>query len=268
MRFFLKLAYNGASFHGWQTQPNANSVQQTLEEALSTILRTPVSITGAGRTDTGVNARVMFAHFDVDDLCPHSRLKDKRRFLISLNRLCGPDIAVYDLIEVAADAHARFDATKRTYKYFISFEKTPFLSGGCWHSPSALDVDAMNECASLLLDVSDFTSFAKLHSDAKTNICKVSRADWELWHPEFSAGDSEGIVFTISADRFLRNMVRAVVGTLVDVGRGKISKEDFIKIINDRDRCSAGTSMPPQALFLWDVEYPYIPLKTKSPSNK
>ncbi|MDE5790266.1 MAG: tRNA pseudouridine(38-40) synthase TruA [Muribaculaceae bacterium] len=262
MRYFLKLAYNGAPFHGWQSQPNAMSVQQTLEEALSTILRAPVSITGAGRTDTGVNARVMFAHFDTDG--DTTRLNDRKRFLLSLNRLCGPAIAIHDLIPVADDAHARFDAVKRTYKYFVSFEKTPFLSEISWHSPSRLDIDAMNECASLLLQTTDFTSFAKLHSDAKTNICRVTQAGWTPWHSPFLNGDGEdedysrGAVFTISADRFLRNMVRAVVGTLVDVGRGKISRTGFQKIIEDRDRCSAGTSMPPQALFLWDVRYPYI----------
>lgn len=264
MRYFLKLSYNGAPFHGWQTQPNAVSVQQTLEESLSTILRAPVSITGAGRTDTGVNARVMFAHFDAEGEVNASRLAHKKKFLLSLNRLCGPAIAIENLIPVAPDAHARFDAVKRTYKYFVSFEKTPFLSNISWHSPSSLDIEAMNECASILLHTSDFTSFAKLHSDAKTNICQVTRAIWEPWHSPFlTTGDSDddyskGAVFTISADRFLRNMVRAVVGTLIDVGRGKLSKADFQKIIDDCDRCSAGTSMPPQALFLWDVSYPYI----------
>ncbi|MDE7440812.1 MAG: tRNA pseudouridine(38-40) synthase TruA [Muribaculaceae bacterium] len=258
MRYFLKLSYNGTPFHGWQTQPNASSVQQTLEEALSIILRAPVSITGAGRTDTGVNARVMYAHFDLPEESDRRRIDDSSRFLLSLNRLCGPSIALHELIPVAEDAHARFDASKRTYKYFVSFEKTPFLAGCSWHSPSILDVDKMNDCASLLLETDDFTSFAKLHSDAKTNICKVTRADWEPWCPMFAEKNPAGIVFTISADRFLRNMVRALVGTLVDVGRGKISKEEFRRIIEKRDRCSAGTSMPPQALFLWDVEYPYI----------
>ncbi len=265
MRYFLKLAYNGAPFHGWQSQPNACSVQQTLEEALSVILRAPVSITGAGRTDTGVNARVMYAHFDTDHDMDSARLDDKKRFLLSLNRLCGPDIAVENIIEVANDAHARFDASKRTYKYFVAFGKSPFLPGISWHSPSPLDMEKMNECAAILLSTEDFTSFAKLHSDAKTNICKVTRADWEEWNSPFlpesrpsEPNSYNGIVFTISADRFLRNMVRAVVGTLVDVGRGKLTKDDFINIIEARDRCSAGTSMPPQALFLWDIEYPYI----------
>ncbi|MDE6297836.1 MAG: tRNA pseudouridine(38-40) synthase TruA, partial [Muribaculaceae bacterium] len=225
--------------------------------------RAPVSITGAGRTDTGVNARVMYAHFDTEDSFDLSRLNDKKRFLLSLNRLCGPAISIYDLIPVADNAHARFDAVKRTYKYFVTFEKTPFLDTISWHSPSPLDVESMNRAANILLDTSDFTSFAKLHSDAKTNICKVTRADWQPWLSPFlsdgpEAESTKGIVFTISADRFLRNMVRAVVGTLVDVGRGKLSTDDFRKIIESKDRCSAGTSMPPQALFLWDVEYPFL----------
>lgn len=250
MRRFLKLSYDGSSFHGWQSQPNAKSVQQTLEESLATILRTETPVTGAGRTDTGVHARVMYAHFDTDRNIP-----DKRRFLTGLNRLCGPHIAVDDILEVKEDAHARFDATRRTYKYFVAFEKSPFLASNSWWCPSELDVEAMNTAARILTETSDFTSFAKLHSDAKTNICKVDEAHWDNWENEFGV---PGIVFTISADRFLRNMVRAVVGTLVDVGRRKIDEEGFRKIINKRDRCSAGTSMPPQALFLWDIKYPYI----------
>lgn len=250
MRYFLKLAYRGASFHGWQRQPNASSVQQTLEEALFIILRKETPVTGAGRTDTGVNARVMYAHFDTE-----TEIEDKKRFLLSLNRLCGHDIAIDDLITVPEDAHARFDATKRTYRYFVSYDKTPFLYPFCWHSPTLLDINAMNEAAALLLQTDDFTSFAKLHSDAKTNICKVSEAIWQPWLNSFGV---PGIMFIISADRFLRNMVRAVVGTLVDVGRGKLSIEGFSNIIKQKDRCCAGTSMPGEALFLWDVEYPFI----------
>ena len=213
MRYFLKLSYNGSPFHGWQSQPNAVSVQQTIEEALSVILRAPVSITGAGRTDTGVNARIMYAHLDIDDKYDCQRLNDKNRFLLSLNRLCGSAISFYDIIPVGDDSHARFDATKRTYKYFVSFQKTPFLDNISWHSPSALDIDTMNRAAAILVETSDFTSFAKLHSDAKTNICKVTHAVWEPWESPFllsePASDTlPGIVFTITADRFLRNMVR------------------------------------------------------------
>lgn len=250
MRYFLKLAYCGASFHGWQRQPNASSVQQTLEEALFTILRVETPVTGAGRTDTGVNARVMFAHFDIE-----SEIKEKKRFLLSINRLCGHDIFIQDIIPVDPDAHARFDAIKRTYRYFVSYEKNPFLYPLCWHCPTLLDMNTMNEAAALLLETEDFTSFAKLHSDAKTNICKVTEAIWEPWHNSFGM---QGIMFTITADRFLRNMVRAVVGTLVDVGRGKLSVESFLNIIKLKNRCSAGTSMPGEALFLWNVEYPFL----------
>ena len=250
MRYFLKLSYDGAPFHGWQSQPNAISVQQTLEEALTTVLRRPTTVTGAGRTDTGVNARVMYAHFDTPE-----PLGDSRRLLLSLNRLCGRAIAVDSLTEVAADAHARFDATLRTYKYFVSYEKSPFLNSFSWFCPAPLDLENMNEAATLLLDTEDFTSFAKLHSDSKTNICRVTEARWEEWKNDFG---TPGIVFTISADRFLRNMVRAVVGTLVDVGRGKLDRNSFRRIIERQDRCAAGQSMPAKALFLWDVKYPYI----------
>ena len=247
MRRFLKLSYDGAPFHGWQRQPGDSSVQQTLEEALSTICRRPVEVVGAGRTDTGVNARVMYAHFDSDYIIP-----DKRRFLTGLNRLCGHAIAVEDVFEVDPDKHARFDARLRTYKYFVTFAKCPFLENMSWQTVMKLDLDLMNEAAALLLTTDDFTSFAKLHSDARTNICRVSEARWETWRNSFGV---PGAVFTISADRFLCNMVRAVVGTLVDVGRGKISVAEFAEIIRRKDRCAAGTSMPPQALFLWDIEY-------------
>lgn len=254
MRYFVRLSYCGAPFHGWQSQPNAVSVQQRLEEALQTVLRHPVSLTGAGRTDTGVNARVMFAHFDSDTIS-----SDKRTLIRSVNLLAGHDIAVQDIFPVADNAHARFDATSRTYKYFVTFRKTPFFHHLCWLSPSTLDIDAMNEAAAILTKVDDFTSFAKLHSDTRTNICDVTHARWETM-PEISGLDNDTIVFTITANRFLRNMVRAVVGTLVDVGRGKLSINGFSDIIQARDRCAASTSMPPEALYLWDITYPY-PLK-------
>ncbi len=243
MRYFLRLAYDGTRFHGWQRQPNAVSVQQTIEEALSIILRHPVEITGSGRTDTGVHARETFAHFDTQN-----QISDTGKFLVSLNRLCGRDIAISEVLPVHEDAHARFDAQRRTYKYFVHFKKDPFLQGLSWET-HPLDIDKMNEAASLLLETKDFTSFAKLHSDAKTNICDVTEARWEH-HGE------DGAVFTITADRFLRNMVRAVVGTLVDVGRGKTDKEDVRRIIERKDRCAAGTSMPAHALYLWEVKYP------------
>lgn len=248
MRYFLKLSYRGAPFHGWQSQPNAVSVQQAVEEALATVLRVPTPIVGAGRTDTGVNARVMFAHFDTA-----GAVADHAVFLRSLNRLCGRDIAFQELIPVADSAHARFDAISRTYKYFAVTAKSPFFYPLSWEAPKNLDTEAMNRAAALLLETEDFTSFAKLHTDTKTNICRVTRAGWER------IGE-DGLVFTITADRFLRNMVRAVVGTLVEVGRGKMDIEGFRRVIEKKDRCAAGTSMPPQALYLWDITYPFLKL--------
>lgn len=241
----MKLSYNGAPFHGWQVQPNAVSVQSTIEEALSTVLRENISIVGAGRTDTGVNARQMYAHFDYDKEIP-----DFGKLINSLNRLVGKDIAIYDIIKVADDAHARFDATARTYKYFVTHQKSPFLYPLSWHCPQSLDYEKMNEACEVLKRHIDFTSFSKLHTDVKTNNCRIDYAHWQK--------EGEMMVFTITADRFLRNMVRAVVGTLVEVGRGKISVDEFEQIILKKDRCSAGTSMPPQALFLWKVDYDYI----------
>ncbi len=242
-RYFIRLAYRGAKFHGWQRQPNASSVQQTIEDALSLLCRCEITITGAGRTDTGVNARTMYAHVDI----PLSTVPDER-FRASLNKLVGPDIAIYDFIAVPPEAHARFDAESRTYKYFVSDVKSPFNYPLTWFSPAKLDYNAMNEAASILLDTADFTSFSKLHTDVKTNICRVTCAEWQTCDNMH--------VFTITADRFLRNMVRAVVGTLVEVGRGKLSCDGFFRIIQSKNRCAAGTSMPGHALFLWDITYP------------
>lgn len=240
----MNLAYRGAPFHGWQIQPGEITVQQVLEEALGKYLRRQTAVTGAGRTDAGVNARRMTAHFD--SVTP---LADIPSAIRALNAMCGRDIAVESIREVHADAHARFDATARTYHYYASAGKTPFFHMLSWQAPPRLDYEAMNRAAAHLLETDDFASFAKLHSDAKTTICRVTEAEWRPWQC--------GMVFVITADRFLRNMVRAVVGTLVDVGRGKLSEADFVRIIEERDRCAAGTSMPPQALYLWDVKYPY-----------
>ena len=243
-RYFMRLAYNGAPFHGWQSQPNAVSVQEVLERALSTVLRADIKITGAGRTDTGVNAKTMVAHFDLEE-----PIKDSYRFLRAINSLSGKDIVVDAVTEVAPDAHARFDAVKRTYKYFIATKRSPFAYPFCWYPGFQLDVEAMNRAASRLGDYIDFTSFSKLHTDVMTNNCRIDYAKWEV------SGDY--LVFTISADRFLRNMVRAIVGTLVDVGRHKLTEEQFCEIIEKKNRCDAGASVPGNALFLWDVEYPY-----------
>ena len=249
MRYFMHLAYRGENFHGWQTQPNASSVQQTIEEAISTLVRHPTAIVGAGRTDAGVNARMMIAHLDLPD--DFKVDKDNGKFLRGLNTLVGRDIAIYSLRPVAADAHARFDATARSYRYFAHRGKNPFVGRQSWQAPDSLDFDRMNAAAALLPGRRDFTSFSKLHTDVKTNICNLRAAKW--------IADGEGRwYFEITADRFLRNMVRAIVGTLVEVGRGRLAPEEMNDIIERRDRSAAGTSMPGEALFLWDIQYPYI----------
>lgn len=242
MRFFAELSYRGEPFHGWQIQPGDLSVQEVVENALSTLARRPVAVTGAGRTDAGVNARLMTAHFDYDSVPDAGMLR-------ALNSLCGRDIAIHAIRRVRDDAHARFDATSRTYRYYATTAKNPFARELAWKAPATLDFDAMNRAAALLLGRRDFTSFAKLHTDAKTNMCDLRAAAWH------SAGN-DAWYFEITADRFLRNMVRAVVGTLVDVGRGKMPPEAVLDILDRRDRCAAGTSMPAGALFLWNVTYP------------
>ena len=244
MRYFIRLQYNGARYHGWQTQPNAVTVQQCIEEALSTLLRTPTSITGAGRTDAGVNARMMIAHFDSE-----MPIADTNDIIKRLNGILQSDIAIQAIFPVHDQAHARFDATSRTYKYFVAQERMPFRSHFSWYCSRKLDFSIMNEAATTLLTVSDFTSFSKLHTDTLTNICHVSDAKWEQWNGLW--------VFTITADRFLRNMVRAIVGTLIDVGTHRISLDRFSSIVEAKNRCSAGTSMPANALFLWNITYPY-----------
>jgi tRNA pseudouridine38-40 synthase len=225
-------------------QPQDSSVQQTIEEALATLLRVPTPVTGAGRTDAGVNARLMVAHFDTDQA-----IDDTQRLVHSLNALLPADIAIYSITAVHDEAHARFDATSRTYKYFAVTHKDPFHYPLSWKCPPDLDFDLMNEAASRLLNYTDFTSFSKLHTDVKTNNCRVTHAQWSR--------EDDQWVFTITADRFLRNMVRAIVGTLVEVGRHKMTVEEFCQVIERKDRCAAGTSMPGHALFLWDITYPY-----------
>lgn len=241
MRYFMRLAYNGTGFSGWQVQPREITVQGVIEDALSKVLRQRVGITGAGRTDTGVNARMMVAHFDCDSPLPPT-------LIASLNAMVGRNIAIEEIWPVADDAHARFDATERTYHYYASTRKSPFLYTLTWQASPRLDFEAMNAAAIHLIGRKDFTSFSKLHTQVKTNICDVRHARWEQCAPDIWC-------FEITADRFLRNMVRAVVGTLVEVGRGKLSPEGFAAIIDKKDRCCAGTSMPPQALYLWDIKY-------------
>ncbi len=245
MRYFIRLAYDGSPYHGWQVQPHDVSVQQAIEQAMAMVLHAPIGITGAGRTDTGVNAAMMIAHFDTQAPIAHTG-----RLVHSLNGILGKSIAIYKIFPVASDAHARFDATSRTYKYFIHTLKSPFLNQYSWACHHQLDFDLMNEAAGRLRLHTDFTSFSKLHTDVKTNNCKVTHAQW-------TPLDGERWVFTITADRFLRNMVRAIVGTLIDVGLHKITVNDFDRVIEHKDRCRAGQSMPGNALFLWNITYPY-----------
>lgn len=242
MRFFITLSYDGTHYHGWQIQPNGDSVQQCLQEALSTLLRKPVEVVGAGRTDTGVHARMMVAHFDWEETI------DGKQLAYKLNKLLPGDIAVKEVRQVEDDMHARFSATSRTYHYFIHTCKDPFLQAYSWQIPFALDFEKMNEAAKVLLEYKDFTSFSKVNTDTKTNLCDLKEAFWE----EVEPGQWR---FTITANRFLRNMVRAIVGTLVEVGRDRISIEEMRHIIEAKDRCQAGESVPGKALFLVDIKY-------------
>ena len=242
-RYFVFFSYDGAKYHGWQVQPNAISVQECLNKSLSMLLRQPIETVGAGRTDAGVNARNMAAHFDCDRVIDCNWLRDK------LNRLLPPDIAVDRLQKVRNDAHARFDAKARTYHYFVYTRKNPFLRYFATRLHFEPDYELMNRAAEELLSVSDFTSFSKLHTDVKTNICRVTRARWTETEPGLWR-------FEITADRFLRNMVRAVVGTLLEVGRGRMTIEQFRDVIACKDRCAAGDSVPGNALALVDVVYP------------
>ena len=242
MRFFITLSFDGTNYHGWQIQPNGDSVQQRLQEALSTLLRQPVEVVGAGRTDTGVHARMMVAHFDWEELI------DGKQLAYKLNKFLPQDIAVQEVRLVDEEKHARFSATSRTYHYFIHMRKDPFQQAYSWQVPFKLDFEKMNEAAKVLLEYKDFTSFSKVNTDTKTNLCDVKEAFWEEIAPDRWR-------FTITANRFLRNMVRAIVGTLVEVGRGRLSPEDVRRIIEAKDRCSAGESVPAKGLFLVDIKY-------------
>lgn len=242
MRYFIYFSYDGTNYHGWQIQPNANSVQEELQKALTTLLRKDVEVVGAGRTDTGVHARFMAAHFEFDTLVDCHQLKYK------LNRLLPRDIAVSNIEQVADDMHARFSAVSRTYRYYVTTCKDPFNRNYSWQTHFELDFALMNEAASLLRDYEDFGAFCKSHSDVKTTFCDVMYAKWHQ-----TSDDSW--YFEITANRFLRNMVRAVVGTLVEVGRHRMTIDDFRKVIEGKKRTEAGESMPGHALFLERVEY-------------
>jgi len=251
-RHFINLAYLGARFHGWQTQPDACSVQESVERALATLFRRRIGVTGAGRTDAGVNASMMMAHADLPE-----RVGDDSRLVRALNGMLGPDIVVRWVRPVHDGAHARFDATSRTYRYYVHLGRDPFAGPLSWQAPESLDFDAMNAAAEVLYETLDFTSFSKLHTDTKTNICHVTRALWSRVDAGGEFPGAEKWMFEITADRFLRNMVRAVVGTLVEVGRHKMDLRKFKAVIEARDRCAAGTSMPGTPLFLHDITYPY-----------
>ncbi|NOR76467.1 MAG: tRNA pseudouridine(38-40) synthase TruA [Draconibacterium sp.] len=242
-RYFLQISYKGTNYHGWQIQPNAISVQEVLENALSKILREKIAVMGAGRTDTGVHASFFILHFDVSN----SEI-DSVKLVYNLNSFLPPDIAVQKLWKVNNEAHARFSALSRTYKYFISTEKNPFNTEISYRYLKPLDLDKMNKAAQVLFDYKDFTSFSRLHTDVKTNNCKIFQAEWKQ--------ENSQLIFTIKADRFLRNMVRAIVGTLLEVGQGKLSIDEFQKIIESKDRGAAGASASAQGLFLVDIEYP------------
>ena len=247
MRYFITLSYDGTNYSGWQTQPDTTTVQETIEQALTLVARSPepIAILGAGRTDAGVHARGMVAHVDLP-MSPD----EARQLIYRTDRYLPHDIALYDIRPVREEAHARFSATSRTYRYYVTLRKDPFQEARMLRLYFPLDFDRMNEAAERLKDFTDFTSFSKLHTDVKTNNWRVTEADWQ-------AGAEEGQwIFTITADRFLRNMVRAVVGTLFQVGKGRLSVEDFCAVIEAKARGQAGSSAPAHALYLEQVGYP------------
>lgn len=243
-RYFISLSYDGAAYCGWQRQPDAPTVQQALEKGLSTLLREDIEVVGAGRTDTGVNASYYVAHFDSEGV------KDCAQLVYKLNLILPQDIVVMAVREVQSQAHARFDAVEREYTYYISQRKNPFRRYSAWQYYVPLDMERMNEAAATLLDYDDFTSFAKLNSNNKTNICHVIKAEWRR-----AEWDNDLLIFTIRADRFLRNMIRAIVGTLVDVGRGRYTVEEFRDILHSRDLSRSSAGAPAVGLFLSDVKY-------------
>ena len=244
MRYFIKFSYLGTEFHGSQRQPNGITVQETMEQALKMIFREEVPLTFAGRTDAGVHAREMYAHFDID-----FQILDAGHICFRLNGILPNSIAIYDIVPVTDEAHARFTAKSRTYEYHIVDHKDPFSHDLATRVRPGLDFNAMNEAAKYLIGKQDFASFCRSNTDVKTTICDLTRAEWR----ELGNGHA---VFTITADRFLRNMVRAVVGTLFEVGRGKMTVEQFAKVIAQHSRSAAGDSAPAEGLYLTEVRYP------------
>ena len=244
MRYFIEFAYNGKNYHGFQSQPDASSVQETLEKALSTLFRESITIVGAGRTDTGVHAKQMFAHFD-------SELElDSNYWSHKLNSFLPPSIVIFKIFQVSDEAHARFDATSRTYEYYLHTFKDAFISESSWYHSNPLDIEKMNEACCILMKYLDFECFSKVHTDVSTFNCKITAAHWQQ--------KGNQLIFTITADRFLRNMVRAIVGTMVNIGLGKIEVADLHQIISSKDRGKAGFSVPAHGLYLVNVSYPYI----------
>lgn len=242
MRYFIELAYNGKAYYGWQSQPDAASVQETLEKALFVLLQQPTPVTGAGRTDTGVHASQYYAHFNAEEIV------DRAILIYKLNSVLPEDIAINDIFKVPVEAHARFDALSRSYQYHVIQHKDPFLAERAHFVKNTLDVESMNRAAEILMNYTDFKCFSKSKTDVKTYNCKIIEAYWE------KTGDQ--LIFHISANRFLRNMVRAIVGTLLEIGLHKIQVEDLHRIIESRDRQQAGTSVPAKALFLTGITYP------------
>lgn len=244
MRYFIELAYNGTNYHGWQSQPNAVSVQETLEKALTLLLKKPIEIVGAGRTDAGVHAKQMYAHFDYPEEL------DAPFWVIKLNSYLPKSIVIYNIHPVSDDAHARFDATSRTYEYHLHTFKDAFISEGSWLYGQPLQLDLMNEATALLLHHTDFECFSKAHTDVFTFNCTITKALWQQ--------NGNQIVFTITADRFLRNMVRAIVGTFINIGLQKITIADLQRILDSKDRSQAGFSVPAHGLYLTQITYPYL----------
>ena len=244
-RYFIHLAYNGSKYHGWQRQNNAHSVQAELEKCLSLKLNATIDIMGCGRTDTGVHARNFYAHFDFATAIDAEKLPD---LIAELNRFLPQDIVIFNIREVHSEAHARFDALERTYQYHIHHQKMVFGNELSYYVYAEPILDLMNEAATILLEYKDFTSFAKLHSQTKTNLCSIKNASWTK--------HDGGLVFEITADRFLRNMVRAIVGSLLEVGQGRRNLDNFRQLIESRDRNAAGFSVPAHALFLHEIRYP------------
>ena len=248
MRYFIKLSFSGKNYHGWQVQQNAHAVQAEVDKALSVLLKEEIKSIGCGRTDTGVHAKVFYAHFDA-----LLEIENEEYFIHHFNCLVPHDIAVQQLIPVEPTAHARFDAVSRTYEYFLYHHKDPFLNESAYFFPYQLDLGKMNHACSVLKEYNDFSCFSKSRTQVKTTICKIEEA---LWREE-----TNRIIFRITADRFLRNMVRAIVGTMTEIGESKIDEKKFRDIIEGKSRSDAGFSVPAHGLYLIDVKYPYIGIK-------